>query len=68
MKGEDNDGFEFSNTQAVTNNNTSQVRILSWVAGLTGIGKTPGKAGFPSQYIYYCIINPFIIILHYYQY
>ncbi|XP_023320214.1 UNC93-like protein isoform X2 [Eurytemora carolleeae] len=24
MKGEDNDGFEFSNTQAVTNNNTSQ--------------------------------------------
>ena len=47
MKGEDNDGFEFSNTQAVTNNNTSQVRILSWVAGLTGIGKTPGKAGFP---------------------
>ena len=48
MQGEDNDGFEFSNTQAVTNNNTSQVRILSWVAGLTCIGKTPGKAGFPS--------------------
>ena len=57
MPGEDNDGFEFSNTQAVTNNNTSQVRILSWVGGLTCIGKTPGKAGFPSQYIYKVVIS-----------